>query len=242
MATSLSDLGEWRRDVDGRQSRPRHHQLPRAAQAEPERLVQPDLFLRLEQAAVAALGDEELDLLGRVDVPMSGVLDLHQLQQQVAAAVQEVDRPGEHALRPLHGDDGPHRGSRGILQGDATSGTSSPTIIASVVRTSRTMTAEVDCGGLGLEPSQALDEWRDTRRNRGLGVRAEDQAGEGDADLRRGDVAVERVRVFEDGQNPGRKGVSVLRQPSQPAPARAHDGELRRDEQRRQQDQQGDDP
>ena len=57
--------------------------------------MQPDLLLRLEQAAVAALGDEQLDLFGRVDVPMAGVLDAHQLQQQIAAAVQEVDRPGE---------------------------------------------------------------------------------------------------------------------------------------------------
>ena len=104
------------------------------------------------------------------------------------------------------------------------------------------MTAEVDSAVCGLEPTDALDERGDARRDRGLGVGAENQAGEGDADLRGGDVAVERVRVFEDGQNPGGERVSVLGQPAQPAPARAHGGELRRHEQRRQQDQQGDDP
>ncbi len=40
----------------------------------------------------------------------------HQLQQQVAAAVQEVDRPREGALGPLHRDDGPHRRSGRVLQ------------------------------------------------------------------------------------------------------------------------------
>ncbi len=104
------------------------------------------------------------------------------------------------------------------------------------------MTAEVDWAVSASQSSDALDEGSETRRDRGLGVGAENQAGEGDADLRGGDVAVERVRVLEDGQHPGREGVAVLGQPSQPAPARAHDGELRRHEQRRQQDQQGDDP
>ena len=42
------------------------------AQSEPQRPVQPHLLLRLEQAAVAALGDEQLDLLGRVHVAVAG--------------------------------------------------------------------------------------------------------------------------------------------------------------------------
>ena len=121
-------------------------------------------------------------------------------------------------------------------------GTSSPTIIARVVRMRRTITAEVDCGGVGLQASHALDQGSEPGRDRGLGVGAENEAGEGDADLRGGNVAIERVRVLEDRQHPRREGIAVLGQPSQPAPARAHDGELRRHEQRRQQDQQGDDP
>ena len=121
-------------------------------------------------------------------------------------------------------------------------GTSSPTIIASVVRIEQDDDGRGGLGGLGLEPADALDERRHARRDRRLGVGAEDQAGEGDADLGGGDVAIERVRVFDDRQHPGGERVAVLGQPSQPAPARAHDGELRRDEQRRQQDQQGDDP
>ena len=61
-------------------------------------------------------------------------------------------------------------------------------------------------GGLGLQAADPLDERGETRRDRGLGVGAENQAGEGDADLRGGDVAVERVRVFEDRAGPGPRG------------------------------------
>jgi len=46
-----------------------------------------------------------------------------------------------------------------------------------------------------------LDERGHARRDGGLGVGAENQAGEGDADLRGGDIAVERMRVFEDRQD-----------------------------------------
>ncbi len=100
----------------------------------------------------------------------------------------------------------------------------------------------MDCGRLDLKPPQALEERRDSRRDRGLRVGAENQAAEGDANLRGGNIAVERVRVFDNGQDPRGESVAVLGKPPQPASARAHDGEFRRHEQRRQQDQQGDDP
>ena len=235
------DLREGRRDVDRREARARHHQLPRGAQAQSQRLVQPHLLLRFEQTAVAAFGDEQLDLLGRVDVSMPGVLHPHQLQQQVAAAVEEVDRPRERALGPLHRDDGPHRRPRRVLQRERFGYQ-----LADDHRQGREDEEDDNrgggLGGLGLEAAHPLNQGGETGRDRGLGVGAENQAREGDADLGGSDVAIERVRVFEDRQHPRRERVAVLGQPSQPAPARAHDGELRRHEQRRQQDQQGDDP
>ena len=48
----------------------RHHQVARRAPAEPQRAVQALLFVGLEQAAVAALGDEQLDFIRRVQVPL----------------------------------------------------------------------------------------------------------------------------------------------------------------------------
>ena len=48
----------------------RHHQLPRVAQSEPQRAVQAHLLLRLEQPAVAALRDQQIDLFRRMDVTM----------------------------------------------------------------------------------------------------------------------------------------------------------------------------
>ena len=74
------------------------------------------------------------------------------------------------------------------------------------------------------------------------GVRAENQARQGDADLRGRDVAIELLGVLEHRQQPRREDVSILGHPPQPAPARAHGGELGRDVQRRQQDEQDDDP
>ena len=44
-------------------------------------------------------------------------------------------------------------------------GTSSPTIIASVVRISRTTTADVEAGGLRIETGDTFDEWREARRD-----------------------------------------------------------------------------
>ena len=178
MATSREDLGERRRHFDRREARARNHQLPRGAQPEPQRLVQPHLLLRLEQPAVAALGDEQLDLLGRVHVAMAGVLHAHQLQQQVAAAVEEVDRPRERALRPLHRHDGPHRRPRRVLQRQRLRHQ-----LADDHRQRRQDEEDDDgrggLGGLGLEAGHPLDERRDARRDRRLGVGAEDQAARG---------------------------------------------------------------
>ena len=65
---------ERRRHFDCRKACPWNHQLARRAQPQPERLVQPHLLLRLEQSAVAALGNEKFDFFGRVHVAMAGVL------------------------------------------------------------------------------------------------------------------------------------------------------------------------
>ena len=73
---------ERRRSLDCREPRARHHQLPRGSQAEPQRAVQPHLFLRLEQSAVAALGDQQLDLLRRVHVAVAGRRHAQQLEQK----------------------------------------------------------------------------------------------------------------------------------------------------------------
>ena len=50
--------------------RARHHQLLGLTQVQPQRALQAAVLVGLEQSAVAALGDEQLDLLGRVDVPV----------------------------------------------------------------------------------------------------------------------------------------------------------------------------
>ena len=187
---------ERRRRVDRRQARARDHQLPRGAQAEPQRPVQPHLLVRLEQAAVAALGDEQLDLFGRVDVAMAGVVDAacsfsSRMPLPLRKAIDQANSRCDHCIGSTV--------TIAVRVGSCSAsdlGTSSPRIIASTVRTSRTMTAD---GGQRQSRHRARatrsNERRDAWRETAWRVGAEDQAGEGDADLRGGDVAIERVRV-----------------------------------------------
>ena len=107
---------EGQRRIDRRQPRARHHQLSCGPQAEPQRAVQAHLLLRLEQPAVAALGDEQRDLLGRVHVAVPARGHAQQLQQQHAAAIQQRDRPGERTHRPLHRKHGEERRPGRVLQ------------------------------------------------------------------------------------------------------------------------------
>ena len=150
-----------------RQPGARHHQLPRAAQAEPERAVQPDLLLRLEQPAVAAFRDEQLDLFGRVHVAVPGGRHAHQLQQQDAAAVQERDRPGEDAMRPLHRQHGEQRRGGRILQRERLRHE-----LADDDREGREDEQDDDgggrFGGVGLQPSEPLEQRSEAGRERGL--------------------------------------------------------------------------
>ena len=95
----------------------RDHQLARGAAAEAQRPVQADLLERFQQAAVAAFGDQQLDLVGRVHVAMAGGADADQLEQQDAAAVEERDRPGEDLERPLHRQHSQDRHASGVLKG-----------------------------------------------------------------------------------------------------------------------------
>jgi hypothetical protein len=50
--------------------RARNHQLLRLTHVQPQRAPQTPVFVRFEKAAIAALGNEQLDLLRRVDVSM----------------------------------------------------------------------------------------------------------------------------------------------------------------------------
>ena len=160
----------------------RHHELTRAAQPETERAVKPDLLLRLEQPAVAAFRDQQHDLLGRVHVAVSGGRHAHQLQQQHAAAVQERDRPGEHADRPLHGQHGEEGRGGGILQGQRLGHE-----LADDDRESGEDEQDDDRGGrfgrLRLHRAEPFEQGLEAGRERGLPVRAQDQARQGDADL-----------------------------------------------------------
>ena len=62
------------------------------------------VLVGLEQSAVAAFGDEQLDLLGRVDVAVGLMRRAEEAQEQQAGAVQPLDeRPVDPRRRPPSG-------------------------------------------------------------------------------------------------------------------------------------------
>ena len=82
---------------------------------------------------------------------------------------------------------------------------------------------------------------RDGRRDRGLAVGAEDQAGERDADLAGRDVGVELAGVGDERRQPQRQEVAVLGHLAHAAAPHADRRELRRDVERRQDGEHDDD-
>ena len=226
--------------VDRDEPGARHHELLRAAQAETQRAVQPDLLLRLQQPAVAAFRDEQHDLLGRVHVTVSGGRHAHQLEQQHAAAVQERDRPREHTNRPLHRQDGEEGRGGGILERQRLRHE-----LADDDREGGEENQDDGSGGrfgrCGLHRAESLEQGREAGRERGLPVRAQDQARQGDADLRRRDVPIELLGILEHRQDPRREDIAIFSHPPQPAPPRTHRGELGRHIKPRQQDECDDD-
>ena len=69
-------------DVERRNLAARHHQLLGLSQIQPQRALQTAVLVGLEQSAVAALGDEQLDLVRRVDVAMRLMRRADQAQEQ----------------------------------------------------------------------------------------------------------------------------------------------------------------
>jgi hypothetical protein len=77
-----------RRDVDHRQAIARDHQVARGGPAEPQRFLQPLLLVWLEQPAIAALRDEQRNLVRRVQVPVPAHVHAEEAEQSGSRAVQ----------------------------------------------------------------------------------------------------------------------------------------------------------
>ena len=225
---------------DSREPRARDHQLASRPQPEPQRAVQADLFERLEQASVAALGNEQLDLLWGVDVAMAGGRNAHQLQQQHAASVEQVNRAREDADRPLHRSQCEEGGLGRHLQRERLGHE-----LADDHGKGGEEDQHRDRGGRlcrhGVDVAEALEPRCQPRRERRLSIRAEDQARERDANLRGRDVAIELTRILDDREQAAGQRVAVLRHPPQAAATHADRRELSRHVEGREQDQQADD-
>ena len=146
--------------------------------------------------------------------------DAEQLQQEDAAAVEQRDRRSEEPLRPLHRQHCQDRHARRILQRERLGHELAEN------HGEHRQHEEDDhgrCreGGVRIEPRDSRDKWSQAYVEAALRVGAEDQAGEGDPDLRSCNVAVEGLRALEHGEDPRSQDVAILREPPQPAPPRA---------------------
>jgi hypothetical protein len=79
---------------------------------------------------------------------------------------------------------------------------------------------------------QTLEHGREPDTERGLGVGAEHEARQRDADLRRADIAVEGAAVLDMRKKPPGQPVAIIREPPDPAATHAHRRELAGDVQR----------
>ena len=167
--------------TDG-QALARHHQLCRGAQPEPQRAVQPHLLLRLEQPAVAALGDQQLDLFRRVHVPMAGRRHAERRSRSMPLPLRkEMDGPNsrcDHCIGSTV--------ASAVRVGFCSAsdfGTSSPMITARHGEDEQHGDPGRRRRGSASIPRTARKSGATDGRERRLAVGAEDQAGKGDADL-----------------------------------------------------------
>ena len=134
----------------------RHHQLARLSQIEPQRALQPAMFVGLEQPAIAALGNEQLDLVGRVDVAMRCERRAQQPQEQSAGAVEHDDEGPIDPERAQHRDQRVERRLRRILQRERLRH-ELPNTTCAVVSASSTTAAEVDWAASSCSPPSAAN-------------------------------------------------------------------------------------
>src|SRR5262245_29502562 len=74
------------------------------------------MLVRLEQTAVAAFGDEQLNLIWRMDVTVSLVWCAEKTKYEKSRAVQPRDERAIHPLRGDHGEQGVKRRLRWVLK------------------------------------------------------------------------------------------------------------------------------
>jgi hypothetical protein len=197
--------------------------------------MQPDLLLGLEQATVSAFRDEQLDLFRRVDMSVPGRRHSQQSENEQSAAIQKIDGPGEQTLRPLHREDRRNRNPGGILQSERFGNQ-----FAKNHRESGQDQQDGDGGGglgrLLVQAQDALKERFEPGRDGRLAVRPQDQARKRDAYLRDRDIAVERARVFDDGEDARRQRMTILGESAEPTAPNPDRAELGGDVKRGQED------
>ena len=111
------DLVHRRVDGERGDSPARHHELLGRPQVQPQRAQKALMLVWLEQAAVAALGDQQLDLLRRVNVPVRRLRDAEEPHHGEAGAVQPRDERPVDPHRRQHRHERVEGRLRRVLKG-----------------------------------------------------------------------------------------------------------------------------
>ena len=201
--------------------------------AELEQLLEHLSRLGAKRAALLALLDDELQLLGRV--VLLGVvrlaIDAEQLQHQVAERRSAPTTNGYRAFsHPQHRRRDPAAPSAPHCCSASDFGTISPTTMWKYVRIATATTLATPCETSHAGRPRAAEQRVEPVGQRVLAVHAEAEAGDGDAELRRGDVAILLLRIVEHALDAPREPVALRGPPLDRGARRADDRELRRDE------------
>jgi hypothetical protein len=218
---------------EGRHLGPRRHDVARQGLAEAEDALEHVGLLGLERAALLALGDEDLEVLGRrSQLPLAGRLHPQDPHDPVARPVEEVDEGGEELAEELEGPRRHEHSGLGPLDGERL----------------RRQLAEDDVehgdddegddhrsGARGrVAQADRLEDRPQQLGEGGLAQPAQAQACERDAELAGGEVAVDVLHLLA---REHRGAPALLGQLLEAGRARAGERELGRDEEAVQQHQ-----
>ena len=217
-----------------------HHQLLRLPQVEAQRTLQAAVLVRLEQAAVAALGDQQLDFVRRVDVPVRLRGSAEHFQHDDAGAVEPLDKRPVDPERRHHRNQRVERRLSGVLQRQR---------LRDQLRKDHLRHREDEqhhhrrrgLSGDRLQSAPRGKEGLEPHRDGALRVGPQHEARKGDAYLAGGDVAVEGGWRLNEPYQPFGQRVAVSGQLLDPAAPDADRGEFGRDVDRVDRDERQDD-
>jgi hypothetical protein len=140
------------------------------------------LLVRFEQAAIAAFGEEQGDFVGRMQMAVRGGAGAERPQEHGRCSVEQGSKRPERGKRPLHGPDGQECDLRGELQRQRLGDEFRNDDLHGRQRREDAERGRRPRHGR-MQRKGVFERRGECDRQRRFGHRAEEKAGDGDADL-----------------------------------------------------------